>query len=406
MTGRLFIAFIAFLLGGALIALAPGLAAMLRRSVGIDADTSTARSQTTPAPADTKPVIIPMDDERIRLARIEQVTLGPARIAKRLMVPGTIVPHADRVAHVSVRLSGIVAELRKNIGDVVIKDEVIAVLESREIADAKSDYLAARLTDELQRDLFARDKALWDSRAAPEQQFLRSRNTTAQTSMRLNIARQKLLALGLQESEIAVLPQASPALLPRQDVRAPISGRLVERKVELGTAVGRDNLETELFVVIDLSRVWVELFVASSDLPRTRERQPVRIATRGLSQTATGEIVFISPLLDKDTRAARVIVEIDNVAGLWRPGSFVTAAITLDEREVPVVAPATAIQTFDGEKVAFVRTKDGFEKRSVVLGQKEDQSVEIVSGLAAGEIVAATNTFSLKAELSKPRDED
>lgn len=51
-------------------------------------------------------------------------------------MPGTIVPHADRIAHVSVKLSGTVAELSKNIGDDVVKDEVVAVLESREVADA------------------------------------------------------------------------------------------------------------------------------------------------------------------------------------------------------------------------------------------------------------------------------
>jgi membrane fusion protein, heavy metal efflux system len=73
---------------------------------------------------------------------------------------------------------------------------------------------------------------------------------------------------------------------------------------------------------------------------------------------------------------------------------------------VPVVVPATAIQKFEGRPVVFVRTKDGFKKRDVVLGQKEDQAIEIVSGLTSGEIIAATNTFSLKAELSKPKDED
>jgi membrane fusion protein, heavy metal efflux system len=61
-------------------------------------------------------------------------------------------------------LSSIVAELRKNIGDPVEKNEVLAILESREVADAKSEYLAARLTNELQQDLFERDKALWDKR--------------------------------------------------------------------------------------------------------------------------------------------------------------------------------------------------------------------------------------------------
>lgn len=64
------------------------------------------------------------------------------------------------------------------------------------------------------------------------------------------------------------------------------------------------------------------------------------------------------------------------------------------------------MQTVEGKKAVFVRAKDGFEKRDVVLGQRDGQSVEIVSGLTAGETIAVSNTFSLKAELSKPGDED
>ncbi|WP_292619207.1 efflux RND transporter periplasmic adaptor subunit, partial [Nitrobacter sp. 62-23] len=251
-----------------------------------------------------------------------------------------------------------------------------------------------------------RDKTLWDSRVGTEQQYLRSRNAAAQTEMRLKIARQKLLALGLGEKEITAVPKAPEASLRRQDVRSPISGRVAERKVELGTAVGRDSLETELFVVVDLSRVWVELSVASSDLPLIKEGQQVKISARGLTETATGKIVFVSPLVDKDTRTARVVAEMQNPDRMWRPGSFVTAAIALNERTVPLVVPATAIQKLDGQPIVFVRTKDGFEKRDVVLGEREDQTVEIVSGLTPGEAIAATNTFPLKAELSKPRDED
>lgn len=71
-----------------------------------------------------------------------------------------------------------------------------------------------------------------------------------------------------------------------------------------------------------------------------------------------------------------------------------------------MAAPFSAVQTVEGRKAVFVRTKDGFEKRDVVLGQRDDQSVEIVSGLDAGETIAVSNTFSLKAELSKPGEED
>ncbi len=352
-----------------------------------------------------KPAVIAMDDERIKLAGIELRQAGPAPIAKRLTVPGTIAPDADRVAHVSVKLTGTVAELRKNIGDAVTKGEVIAVFESREIADAKSEYLAARLSDELQQDLTTRDKLAWDGRAIPEQQFIRSRNAAAQTAMRLNIARQKLLALGFDEAEIASLPEAAPGSLRNQDVRAPISGRVAERRVELGTAMGRDALETELFVIADLSRVWVELSVSSSDLPMVKEGQDVVISVRGVPGIGSGKIIFVSPLLDKETRSARVVVSLGNADGRWRPGSFVTADIAVESHDAAVAVPFSAVQTVDGRKSVFVRTKDGFETRNVVLGERDGPTVEVVSGLAAGETVAATNTFPLKAELSKP-DED
>jgi len=111
-------------------------------------------------------------------------------------------------------------------------------------------------------------------------------------------------------------------------------------------------------------------------------------------------------LLDKETRAARVVATLDNPDRLWRPGSFVTAAIAVESRQVPVVVPATAVQTVDGRKVVFVRMSEGFEKRDVVLGGRDDGMVEVTSGLAAGETIASSNTFPLKAELSKPGDED
>jgi cobalt-zinc-cadmium efflux system membrane fusion protein len=396
----------AFLAGAAIVAFAPGLSTALQRAVGIDTKKAGApRPAGTDAP-ENRPALIPMTDEQAKLARIELASVGPASVAKQLVVPGTIVPHADHIVHVAVKLSGTVAELRKNIGDQVAKGEVIAVLESREVADAKSEFLAARLTNDLQQDLSTRDKTLWDSRVGTEQQYLRSRNAAAQSGMRLNIARQKLLALGLGEKDISALPDAPEALLRRQDVLSPIAGRIVERKVELGTAVGRDNLETELFVVIDLSKVWIELSVASADLPALKEGQRINVTARGTPRIAAGKIVFISPLVDKETRTARVVAEMDNSDGSWRPGTFVTAAIALDERTAPVVVPAAAIQKIDGRQAVFVRNKEGFEKRSIVTGQRQDQSVEIVSGLAPGETIAVSNTFSLKAELSKPRDED
>jgi cobalt-zinc-cadmium efflux system membrane fusion protein len=386
---------------GAFAAWGPG-APQLRKMTGLVA--AEPPQQSRPQGEKRNPVIR-MNQERIALAKIEQIKVGPATMATRLSVPAVIAPDADHVAHVSVKLSGTVAELRKNIGDEVEKGEVLGALESREVADAKSEYMAARLSNDLQQDLAARDKVAWGSKAIPEQQYIRSRNAASQTAMRLDIARQKLLALGVNESEISAIPQAPEGTLRLQNVRAPISGRVAERKVDLGTAVGRDNLETELFVIVDLSRVWVEMAVNSSDLPAVREGQSVAVSVRG-GLVGTGKIIFVSPLLDKDTRAARVVATLNNPDRLWRPGSFVTAAIAVDSRTVAVAVPAAAVQSMNGRKVVFVRTSEGFEKRDVVLGLRDDGMVEVTSGLAAGETIASSNTFSLKAELSKPGVED
>jgi membrane fusion protein, heavy metal efflux system len=384
----------------------PELSQLLRETALPSGTPSPEKSAEGPGSGEDQPVITKLSAEAIEAARIDLATVQGGTIAHKIIVPGAIAPEADRIAHVAVKLSSIVAELRKNIGDSVEKNEVVAVLESREVADAKSEYLAARSTSKLQQDLFERDKALWDKKVSSEQQFIRSRNEAARAVMRIDIARQKLFALGLTETEIAGLSNQPEALLRRQEVRSPIAGRVVERKVELGVAVGRDNLEAELFVIADLDRVWVELAVSPEDVSQVRIGQTVSVTARGSAEVAKGKLIFIGPILDKDTRSARVVAEINNNDGAWRPGLFVAAAIVVEERAAPVAVPVAAIQTMDGGPVAFIRTSDGFRKRPVVLGERDERAAEVVSGLSLGETIAVSNTFLLKAEMLKGTDED
>ena len=355
---------------------------------------------------DAQPAVINLTDAQIETAGIELAPVQDGTLAHRIVVPGTIVPHADRIARVSVRLFGTVAELHKKLGDPVVKDEVVAVLDSRDVANAKSEYLAARLTSALNQDLYARDKEMFERHVMAEQLVLRSRNAVAQAKMNVDIARQKLFAIGLTETEIAALPGQPEATLRLQDVRSPISGRVVERKVILGAAVGRDQLETELFTVADLDRVWVELAIGPSDLPMVMEGQSVSVAAHGLAYRANGNIVFISPMVDRETHSARVVAEIGNPDGNWRPGSLVHCTVTIEEHSAPLTVPASALQTVGKGPVVFVRTLEGFEKRPVTLGQSDGRISEVLAGVRAGETIAVTNTFALKAEFLKALAED
>jgi membrane fusion protein, heavy metal efflux system len=414
MTGHLTVAVLAVAFGIAVASLVPQIPQALRSAAELvsGAEPVAGKEREKPQaepraePGDEQAATINLTSDQIEAAGIELAPVQDGTLAHHIVVPGTIVPNADRIARVSVKLSATVAELRKRLGDKVAKDEVMAVLESREVATAKSEYLGARLSSDLQGDLYDRDKILWDRRVTSEQNLLKSRGAAAQARMNLDMARQKLFALGVTEREITGLPDQPESKLRRQEVLAPISGRVVDRRVDLGAAVGRDNLETELFTIVDLDRVWVDLAVSPTDLPLVQEGQTVSVAAHGLAYRAVGKIVFISPMVDRDTHSARVVAEIANPDGNWRPGSLVHCTVAIEEHSAPLAVPASAVQTVGRGKVVFVRTPEGFEKRSVTLGQSDDRITEILAGVHAGETIAVTNTFALKAEFLKALAED
>ncbi len=361
------------------------------------------------AASDDKPVAdeqrhddsaLKLSDRQVEAGKFTVSEAGAGALRKRVVVPGTIVPNGNHVARVAVSLLGTVAELRKGLGDSVEAGEVIAVIESREVADAKSEYLAARLVFDLQQTLFDRSRMLFERKFLSENDFLRARTTFEDSRVKHEIARQKLFALGLTKEQIEALPQQPVETLRRQELRSPISGRVTERRVDLGALVGREGLESELFVIVDLSTVWADLAVSPTDLAAIREGQQISVSA-GTDGPSPATVMFISPLLDKDTRAARVVAVVDNAAGKWRPGLFVTAEIPADESAAAIVVPKSALQSLMGASVVFVRTADGFEARRVEVGRHDARQAEVTAGLAAGERIATTNTFVLKAELGK-----
>jgi cobalt-zinc-cadmium efflux system membrane fusion protein len=389
-----------------------------------ESDGDHGRPKATPkAEAEEIPRLVKLSEDQIGASNIAVSPVRNGIIRQRQSVPGVIAMDSDRVGRIAANVVGIVAELRKKLGDPVQKGEVIAVLESREVADARGEYISALVAYQLQSTLFERDRALWEKQFTPEQQFLKTRSAYTEARVRVDLARQKLLALNVDSREItetlskqasavveakegaAVPSEGAASSLRRYELRSPIVGRVVERRVDLGAPVGKEGQEAELYVIADLSRLWVELALPTADLENVKEGQSVTIKGSA-SRKASGKIIFISPMLNNETRAARVIAAIDNPGLTWRPGTFVTAEIAIDEDAVDKSIPLAALQKFNGVNAVFVRTADGFERRDVLIGKQDGDNAEVSAGLKEDEQIAVSNTFILKAELGKSSAEE
>jgi len=344
--------------------------------------------------------LIELTDEQIAAAQIETAPAGPGLLTRRMIVPATIAPDPDKIGRVAAKVAGTVAELRKKLGDNVALNEVIAIIDSREVADAKSEYLAAQVNFDLQSQLYQRDKGLYDKKIIAEQLFLKAKATFTEARLKLDVARQKLAALDLSESELANLSREPVESLRRKEIRAPIAGRVIERKVNLGQPVGGEGQTKELFTIADLSKVEANLAVPAENLQAVHEGQGVRLTTPDGRQFE-GKVAFVNAMITPETRTGHVIAYFPNPDFALRPGSLMNAEIALEQTRVKVRVPRSALQLVKNETIVFVRTPEGFAARRVEVGAGDDDSVEIRAGLTPGERIAIANTFVLKADLGK-----
>lgn len=333
---------------------------------------------------------ITLNPEQIAAAGIETLPAARGSLAREIVVPGKIATAADRMAHVVPKVGGTVTEIRKNLGDTVGKGETLALIESREMAEAAAEYLAAGRSAELARATFNREKGLWEKKITAEQDYLNAKTAHQESIIRLDLAKQKLRALG-HDGDIGQKTDTRFHAL-----RSPIAGRVIGRELTLGEYV---DTTRSAFTVADLGALWVETAIPPGDLPFVKEGQVANVTGGGAA--AQGTLVFVSPAIDPEIRAAKAIIELDNEDGAWRPGEFASAAIATSAEDANILVPRAAVQSIGGKLAVFVRTDHGFEAREVVIGREDSRQVEVLSGLSPGEPVAVTNTFTLKAELGK-----
>jgi membrane fusion protein, heavy metal efflux system len=355
-----------------------------------------ANAATPPPPAGNKPLSLSA------AAQIKNpVKVAPAELAKLagdIQVVGTVAFHEDHFAVVGPLVPGRISKVVGGVGDKVKRGQVIAEIESSDVGTARADFVSAQARfaaadANLKRETDLEAKKISSQR---ERELAHAQWVTEQAGVRSAVMR--LRAIGLTPGDIEEAQKHD--LGGRVQMRAPISGTIIERKVTLGQAVER---ATDAFKIADTTHVWVSLDLYEKDLARVHVGQEVEMRTDALpGETFRGRVAFIVPVIDEATRTAKVRLEFPNPNGALHAGQLVTARIVADPKlatnEVLAV-PRSAIEQVEGKTVVFVKAGDAFERRNVLLGTSGGDRVEIRKGLNVGEMVAVDGAFLLKSEL-------
>jgi len=328
----------------------------------------------------------------------QAVDVGP--VAGEIILPAEIRFSGNSVAHITPRVTGMVAEVFANEGDIVQVGDPLAVLDSRELAEAAAAYLSAVERLELAAADVARSRQLRERGVVSEQAYFDDRQTHATTEIEVRAASQSLLALGLDADAIAHLSSDETANLTRYQLVAPISGTVIERHAVLGEVIEVDDEEPS-FVIADTSEVWVDIAIYPNVMDQVALGAIANVLDQESLPIASGNISFVAPHIDEQTRTGRARMVLSNDVVHLRPGMFVSVEVIPVDEEHRLRVPSRAVQSIGDETIVFVETEEGFEVREVDLGDASSTHVEVLDGLLPGEAVVIQGAFALKAEIMK-----
>lgn len=186
--------------------------------------------------------------------------------------------------------------------------------------------------------------------------------------------------------------------LQTYEVKSEIAGTIIDRDVMLGEFV--DNQRT-MFVVADLSDVWVDFIVHRQDFPQLKAGQSVTIHADEGIESIDATLSYLSPFSAEGSQTMMARAVVPNPKGELRPGLFVSGDVVYEEIEVPVAVKASALQTFRDWDVVFVRVGDLFEAMPFEIGRRDAEWIEVIEGIPAGIDYAAENSFIIKADVMK-----
>ena len=352
-----------------------------------------ARRPVTVAPADTElprkvgAAIEVTEGFRLR-AGLETTAAAMAPLHPLVKVVGTATFDPTLTSAVGTRAPGVVTKVLRLEGDTVSEGELLAEIDSPELASVQADLRIALAKERAAKVNAARERGLLERGLSTAREHEEAMVALARETALAQAASERVEALGGAGGGLGI-----------SQLRAPLAGIVAERSIAPGQSVDRALIA---FRVGDLSKLWVLLRVFERHLEHVRVGDDVDIRTLSDPERAIeGVVAHVGAVIDPVTRTADVRVVVDNEARRLRAGQAVQATIRASgPARVGLALPESAITHVDGAPTVFVaETPTRFVARRVELGIDAGEQVEVASGVAEGEQVVSENVLALKSEL-------
>ncbi|MDH1490520.1 efflux RND transporter periplasmic adaptor subunit [Acinetobacter johnsonii] len=335
---------------------------------------------------DTKEGRVTMLDSSIKSSGLELLKVEPMTFENALELKGELKFPDNFESFITPKASGTLIKTYRTIGDKVSQGDLLATVQSQDLIRLNAERSIALDNLQFSRKKMEQERALFQKRVSPEIDYINAKREYDDAQTRANELNSLISSYGGSGNGTI-------------EVRAAMSGTVLQVLAAVGSNV---TPASPLFKIANTSQLLAVVNVPADKLNAINPNAKVTVKPQVQESTeeALGKIKYISDVIDPKTRTAQVFIEIANQFK-WRSGQLVTAQIFENQSTKAMVVREDALQNFRDWDVVFIRVGNDFEARPLELGDKYNGFVEVKSGLKAGQVYAAGNSYLLKAELGK-----
>ena len=329
---------------------------------------------------------------------LKQIKFEAAKIIpikRTLDIPGSIEVKQKLLARIGSPVQGRIIEINGELGDPVKQGDVLAVINSTELAKQQLAYIKSVQMVELKTKAYERAVLLFDADVVSEAQKLQRKTELSSAKADMEASKDQLFVMGMTVAEIEAI-KSETQIDAITNIVAKIDGKIIKKNVNVGQVV--DPTE-DIFTIAMLNEVWGVAQIPERQIGFLKEGDDLLIDVPAYEEKLVeGKITYLGDIVDPVTRTVTIRTEIDNNHGLLKPDMLITMKVSGMKIE-KVGVPINAIVSIDDIPNIFVKTgKNKFLLRPVTLGIKNKEFVHIDDGLLEGEEVVIDGAFHLNNE--------